>query len=189
MGVFKTYDIRGIYGSEITEEFAYELGKALVNYFEKHKISVNSVVIGYDSRNSNLKLFSALSKSFIEEGIDVVHMGLVSRPMLNWVAFSKKYDLGIIISASHNPKEYNGFKFILKDVPFSYDDGLNEVEKIMNELESKKVNIKKLIKKIKKISSKNGKIISHDYIEEYISFLSSHLSKEFKEKSKRKNPY
>ncbi len=197
MGVFKAYDIRGIYGSEITEEFAYKLGKALIIYFKNKKISINGVVVGYDSRISNLKLFSALSKSFIEEGIDVVHTGLVSRPMLNWIAFSKKYDLGIVISASHNPKEYNGFKFLLKGNPFSYEDGLDEIKKIMNEnSDINKIKFEKSIKesKIKKTlktlknkfsKSKQGKIISKDYIDEYIDFLSSYLSKEFLIKSKK----
>jgi len=168
MGMFKSYDIRGIYGSELTEDFAYKLGKAISQYTKAKKI-----VIGYDSRVSNLKLFSAMVQGVIEMGVDVMHIGLISKPMLNWVAINYKYDLGILISASHNPKEYNGFKFIWKGKPLYYEDGLNDVEQLMN----KGIKYRK--------AKKHGKIISKDYIDEYVKFLSSHLSKDFRKYYKK----
>jgi phosphomannomutase len=163
MSLFHQYDIRGVYGAELDEGFAYSLGKIILQYTKAKRI-----VIGYDSRIGNLKLFSAFSKAIIEQGIDVTHIGLVTRPMLNWVAWKKKFDLGVIITASHNPKEYNGFKFIWKNKPLHYDNGLSDVEELME---------KDLIFKKTK---KRGKIISIDYIDEYVKFLSSHLSKEYK---------
>jgi phosphomannomutase len=163
MGLFHQYDIRGIYGKEITEEFAYRLGKTILNYTK-----AKNIVIGYDSRVGNLKLFSAFAKGIIEQGVNVTHIGLVSRPMLNWVAWKHGYDLGVTITASHNPKEYNGFKFIWKNKPLSYDNGLNDVEELM----------KKEFKFTK--SKKIGKIVSIDYIDEYVKFLSSHLSPDYK---------
>jgi phosphomannomutase len=163
MGVFHQYDIRGIFGKELTEKFAYDLGKIILKYTGAKKI-----VIGYDSRIGNLKLFSALAKSITEQGLDVTHIGLVTRPMLNWIAWKKKFDLGIIITASHNPKEYNGFKFLWKGKPLYYDNGLNDVEELMQ----KELKFKK--------SPRTGKIISIDYIDEYVKFLSHHLSGEYR---------
>ncbi len=171
MGLFHEYDIRGIYGTELTEEFAYKLGYAAINYTHAKK-----VVIGYDSRKGNIKLFSALAKSLTEQGINIVHAGLISRPMLNWIAWHYKFDLGIIITASHNPKEYNGFKFIHKGRLLNYDNGLNKVEEILS---NKKFKSKK--------SSKKGKIISKDYIDEYVKFLSNHLSPDFKKYNNKKH--
>jgi phosphomannomutase len=166
MSLFHQYDIRGIYGRELTEEFAYNLGKIVLKYTNAKKI-----VIGYDSRNSNLKLFSAISRAIIEQGVDVTHIGIVTRPMLNWIAKKHNYDLGIIITASHNPKEYNGFKFLWKGNPLYYDNGLNTVESLMTE-SSKKASLKN--------RKRHGKIISIDYIDEYVTFLSSHLSDDFR---------
>jgi len=83
MSVFKAYDIRGIYGKELNDEFAYNLGKTIIQHTKP-----KSVVIGYDPRTSDLNLFSALAKAFIEQGIDVVHAGLITKPMLNWIAFT-----------------------------------------------------------------------------------------------------
>ena len=173
MGLFHEYDIRGIYGAELTEDFAYRLGYAIIKFTK-----ARNVVIGYDSRHGNLKLFSALAKAITEQGVDVMHLGLVSRPMLNWVTWKHKYDLGIIITASHNPKEYNGFKFNHKSKLLTYNNGLSQVEEL---LKSKDFKTKK------KKTGKKGSIISKDYIDEYVNFLSSHLSPEFKKHAKKNN--
>jgi phosphomannomutase len=170
MGLFHQYDIRGMYGVELTEKFAYDLGRAVLEHTNAKKI-----IIGYDSRIGNLKLFSAFSKAIIEQSRDVVHAGLVTRPMLNWVALSHGYDLAVCISASHNPKEYNGFKFVLNGKPMSYDAGLSDIEALMNKgLKPKK-------------SGKLGKVTSIDYIDEYVQFLSKNLSKDFKRHVKNHN--
>ncbi len=172
MSLFHQYDIRGIYGKDLTESFAYNLGKTILNYTKAKKI-----VIGYDSRFGNLKLFSAFAKALTEQGVNVTHAGMITRPMLNWVAWKHGYDLGVIITASHNPKEYNGFKFIWKNKPLYYDNGLNEVEDLMQ----KKDLLKKSKNNSKNINGKKvGKVISIDYIDEYVKFLSSNLSSEFR---------
>ena len=171
MGLFHEYDIRGIYPTELTEDFSYRLGKAVAQHTK-----AKNVVIGYDSRNGNLKLFSALAKSLTEQGVNVVHAGLISRPMLNWVAWHHKFDLGIIITASHNPKEYNGFKFILHGRVLCYDNGLNKIEGLLSDKNFKP-----------KRSKKKGKIISKDYIDDYVGFLSSYLSTEFKRYNRKEN--
>jgi phosphomannomutase len=163
MGIFHQYDIRGLYGKEINEDFAYNLGKALLQYTKAKKI-----VIGYDSRIGNLSLFSSIARALIEQGIEVVHAGLITKPMLYFVTWKHRYDLGIYISASHNPKEYNGFKVTWKDRWLSYESGFKDIESILNS-------------RVKfKISKKKGKIVSIDFIDEYVKFLSSHLSKDFR---------
>ena len=178
MGLFKEYDIRGIYGSELNEDFAYNLGKTIISYTK-----AKSVVIGYDPRNGNLKLFSAIAKAITESGINVTHAGLITRPMLNWIAWKHKFDLGIIITASHNPREYNGFKFVWHASPLNYTNGLNDVESLME----KNAEYKKSTKLVKNSKERNGKIVSHDYVDDYVDFLSLHLSKDFNKYAKKFN--
>lgn len=158
MSIFKAYDIRGIYGSELTEEIAEKIGGAIVR-FTKAK----NIVIGYDSRTSNLRIFSAFAKGATNTGANITHIGIVTKPLLNWVSIKHKFDLGVIITASHNPKEYNGFNFMWGRKTLHYSNGLNKVEEMMNE-------------KFKP-SKKKGKIISKDYIDEYVNFLSTKLIK------------
>src|SRR3989339_1614510 len=97
MSIFKAYDIRGIYGTELTEEIAEKIGYAIIK-FTKAK----NIVVGYDSRTSNLKIFSAFAKGVINSGANVTHIGIVTKPLLNWVSIKHKFDLGVIITASHN---------------------------------------------------------------------------------------
>jgi phosphomannomutase len=172
MDIFKAYDIRGIYGFDLTENFSYNLGMAVVT-FSKPK----SIVVGYDSRKSSMKLFSAFASAIIDSGADVIHVGMVSRPMLNWIVLKHGYDLGVIISASHNPKEYNGYKFIAKNgMPLYYDNYLIHIEQLIKGM--KGGNFVK--------PKKKGRIISLDYIDDYVKFLSSNLSNEFIKHSKNK---
>lgn len=158
MSIFKAYDIRGIYGSELTDEMAEKIGYAIIK-FTKAK----NIVVGYDSRMSNLKVFSAFARGVINSGANITHIGIVTKPLLNWVSIKEKFDLGVIITASHNPKEYNGFNFMWGRRTLHYGNGLDKVEAIMGE---------KFIP-----SKKKGKIISKNYIDDYVKFLSSKLVK------------
>ncbi|HEY9704961.1 MAG TPA: hypothetical protein V6C58_21155, partial [Allocoleopsis sp.] len=171
MNIFHEYDIRGVYARELNDDFAYILGRAIVRYCTPKKI-----IIGYDSRNSSKNLFKQISKSITEEGIDIVDAGLISRPMLNFISWKEKYDLGIMITASHNPKEYNGFKFILNSKPLYYSNGLNDVEILIEKLSKEKFS------KAKKL----GKIIPIDYIDKYVNFMSKNLSSKFKKFNSKK---
>ena len=158
MSIFKAYDIRGIYGTELTEEIAEKIGYAIIK-FTKAK----NIVVGYDSRTSNLKIFSAFAKGVINSGANVTHIGIVTKPLLNWVSIKHKFDLGVIITASHNPKDYNGFNFMWGKKTLHYGNGLNKVEE--------------MIKNKFTPSKRKGKIISKDYIDEYVNFLSTKLIK------------
>jgi phosphomannomutase len=126
MGVFKAYDVRGQYPSEINEELAYKIGRAFV-VFTKAK----EIIIGRDARLSSENLFKALSRGIVEQGADVLEIGLCGSPMFYFAcAHHKKY--GIMITASHLGKENNGFK-LCKDTGelMYYEAGGNEVEKIV----------------------------------------------------------
>jgi len=124
---FKAYDIRGKVPSELNEDLAYKIGRAYTKL-----INCKTVVIGYDIRSSSVAISEALVKGFIDSGVDVVNIGLCGTEMIYFATSYLEVDGGIMITASHNPPEYNGMKFVKRDsVPVSYDSGLNEVEKII----------------------------------------------------------
>jgi len=106
--IFRAYDIRGIYGKDITEDTAYTIGRGLGSYIQE--LGKTKIIVGYDNRDSSPTILKALKTGFFESGVDVVNIGLVTTPMYY---FSWKYlniYSGTMITASHNPKEYNGFK-------------------------------------------------------------------------------
>lgn len=124
--IFKSYDIRGIYPTQINEENAVPITKAIYKLFQEKlgKATTLRIALGYDMRLSTPKLFDAISKTLIYLGAEVIDLGLVSTPTLYFAVFNYKYDGGIQITASHNPKEYNGVKM----VTFS-EDGLVKIGK------------------------------------------------------------
>ena len=123
MSVFKAYDIRGLYPKEIDEKLAYKVGRAATLFFKTKKIAV-----GRDCRLSSPALAKSLIYGITDQGADVIDIGMCSTPMGAYAA--EKYDT-IIITASHNPKEYNGIKLIKKGPEhISEHNGLKEIEKI-----------------------------------------------------------
>ncbi len=126
--IFKAYDIRGVYPEEINEEVAYEVGRAFVN-FTKAK----TVVIGRDCRLSSDSLFKALAKGILKEGADVIDLGGCSSSVFYFsVGEYDLHDAGIMITASHNPKEYNGFKLVRGNaLPIGGVSGMEEIKKLV----------------------------------------------------------
>lgn len=124
---FKAYDIRGKVPSELDAELAYKIGVA----YAKH-INAEKIVIGRDVRRSSDALFDALRRGLNDNGVDVVDLGLCGTEMVYYATPALDADGGIMITASHNPPEYNGMKFVKRDsVPVGYDSGLNVVEKMI----------------------------------------------------------
>lgn len=157
--IFKAYDIRGIYQKELNENTAYAIGQAYAKYIKPKKVA-----IGRDVRTSGIKLKKQLIKGLTDAGVDVVDIGTISTDMLYFAVANYGYDGGITVSASHNPKEYNGFKFVReKSRAISSDTGLNEIRDMV--LSNKYLNI----------SNKKGKIktkkILNDYIDKIVSFV------------------
>ncbi|MFQ3574550.1 MAG: phosphomannomutase, partial [Thermodesulfovibrionales bacterium] len=121
---FKAYDIRGIYPDDIDEDLAYRIGLAFCNVFQP-----KAVVVGRDVRLSSESLAESLSRGICDCGADVYDIGLCGTEQ---VYFSVPYlnaDGGIMVTASHNPSNYNGMKFVKTGaVPISSDTGLNEIK-------------------------------------------------------------
>ena len=104
-GIFKAYDIRGIYGQELTNAVAYDIGRAYATL-----TGAKTVVIGRDCRPHSVPLQAALTRGLTEQGANVVDIGLCSTPMNYYANGSLGADGSIMITASHNPAEWNGFK-------------------------------------------------------------------------------
>ena len=116
--IFRGYDIRGIYGDDLDENVVYTIGLAYAKYIKKN--GYNRCVVGRDNRSSSLPLSEALIKGILEgEEIEVIDIGLVTTPMYYYAQIflndGKNIMPGIMITASHNPKEYNGLKISLDD--------------------------------------------------------------------------
>ncbi len=125
LAAFKAYDVRGIVPTELNPEFAYKVARAYAD-----EIKPNRVCIGYDIRLSGPELYAAMAKGFNDAGVDVTHLGMVGTEMVYFATAHYGFDGGIMITASHNPPEYNGFKMVRAESrPISSDTGLNQIEK------------------------------------------------------------
>lgn len=116
--IFRGYDIRGIYNDDLTEDVAYTVGKAFGSVVIKN--GYKKCIIGHDNRDSSPSLCDALMAGIIDTGLDINFIGLVTTPMYYFAQMhlkdeNIKMQPGIMITASHNPKEYNGFKFAIND--------------------------------------------------------------------------
>jgi len=158
--IFKTYDLRGKYPKEINEEIAFKIGQAFVEFIKKEKPKRKKIdiLIGQDNRLSSPSLFRALAKGITEAGANVISLGICPTPLFY---FASKHchvdDSGIMITASHLAKDYNGFKLV-KELPIPIDSqtGLKK--------------IKNLLTKKFKPGKKKGKIIKKNLLKEYIKF-------------------
>lgn len=125
--IFKAYDIRGIYGAQLTEDLAYQVGRAFATFLKAKK-----TVVGRDMRPHSEPLFKALAKGLMEQGTDVIDLGLCSTPMCYYANGKLGADSGIMITASHNPGEYNGFKMCRETaIPISGATGIKDIEQII----------------------------------------------------------
>ena len=151
---FGAYDIRGIYPKDVNEELAYRMGFAFAERFKAKRVAV-----GNDIRLSGLSLKEALSKGLCDAGCDVIDIGQCGTEMIYFATFHLKTDGGIMITASHNPKEYNGMKLVLAEArPLSRDTGLQDLEnRVMTGEFSQK-------------AAEPGKMTSYDITKEYVFF-------------------
>ena len=109
--MFKAYDIRGIVGKSLTNEAAYLIGKAIAA--RGAKLGVNRIAVGRDGRLSGPELGENLMRGITESGLDVLNVGMVATPMLYFAAIKECGGSGVMITGSHNPPDYNGFKMML----------------------------------------------------------------------------
>ena len=126
-GLFKTYDIRGIVPSQLTPEIAYKIGRGLVV-----ALGVDSVAVGRDMRVTGEQLAAALIDGIRDQGASVENLGLVSTDALYFAVGNYAYPAGIMITASHNPPEYNGFKICKEEArAVSLDDGIGVIRDLV----------------------------------------------------------
>ena len=156
---FGAYDIRGIYPETINEEIAYRIGRFFPVLFAAKK-----VVVGNDIRLSGLVIKKALVKGLVESGCDVIDIGQCGTEMIYFATAHLKLDGGVMITASHNPKEYNGMKFVRQEArPISGDTGLRELEKQVADGE------------LPAAAENFGKVESLDIAEEYVKHILSYV--------------
>jgi phosphomannomutase len=128
--IFKAYDIRGITPDDLDAEDAYRIGRATARF-----IGAATLAVGRDARRSSPELFDALVRGINDEGVDVVDLGLVSTPMVYYAVETLAAGGGIMVTASHNPAQYNGFKICREHaIPIGEASGLLEIEKISAEI-------------------------------------------------------
>lgn len=125
--LFKAYDIRGIVPDELDPELAYKIGRALVTYLE-----VDQVCVGQDMRVSSPALAGGLMDGIMDQGADVTDIGLISTDGLYFAVGRYGFPAGVMITASHNPGEYNGFKMCRAGArPLSMDQGIGEIRDLV----------------------------------------------------------
>ena len=124
LSAFKAYDIRGIVPQDLNPELAYDIGRAFASEFNP-----NQIVIGYDIRLESPGLSEALCNGLLDSGVEIIHLGLCGTEEVYFATSHYHADGGIMITASHNPKGYNGMKLVSRgSQPISGDSGLKAIE-------------------------------------------------------------
>jgi phosphomannomutase len=125
--IFKAYDVRGLYPSEVNEDAARQIGRAFVHYLKAHRIAVSR-----DMRISSPSVAQAFIDGAMAQGADVVDYGMMGTDMLYFAVARDAHDGGVQITASHNPKEYNGIKMVGREAfPLSGDAGINDIRDLL----------------------------------------------------------
>ncbi|ASP39475.1 phosphomannomutase [Bacterioplanes sanyensis] len=129
LSAFKAYDVRGRIPDELNDDIAYAIGRAYADYLKPQ-----SVVIGYDIRLTSHTLSQALARGLQEGGADVIDIGQCGTEEVYFATSHLQVDGGICVTASHNPKDYNGMKFVREQSkPISGDTGLKDIERIAHQ--------------------------------------------------------
>ncbi len=157
--IFKEYDIRGIAEVDFDSQFVYELGKVLATYFTEHNAKTCS--IGQDCRTTSPMYAEALCKGLTEGGIDCIRIGMVPTPCLYYSVKHLNLSAGVMITASHNPGEYNGFKIVCGESTISGE----EIQKLKQYLDAKKFTV----------SDKKGNITEQDIVPAYVEDIKNRL--------------
>ncbi|MBQ8042843.1 MAG: phosphomannomutase/phosphoglucomutase [Clostridia bacterium] len=133
--IFRGYDIRGIYGTDLDEEVAYKIGQGFGSYISE--LGKTKAIVGYDNRASSVSLEKALIDGILSTGIDIVNIGLVTTPMYYFAWEKLGIYSGLMITASHNPKEYNGFKFAFDESGNAFGEKIQEFRRYIEKGEFK----------------------------------------------------
>ena len=153
MGAFKQYDFRGVFGEDFTTDDIYRFG-----FFLPTLLKTDKVLVGRDMRLSTPAMFDSLTRGITDAGADVCDMGLTTTPMVYYFTAKHHFKASVMITASHNPKEYNGLKVSREDaLPVGLDTGLGELQQMMKEREVVP-------------AAKKGKVVDYPVMQEYLEF-------------------
>lgn len=129
--IFREYDIRGVVGTDFDESFAYDLGRAYVTFVTERTGKKNlTFSLGYDARLSSPGIAKALEKGMLESGANVIRLGLITTPISYFSCFTLEIDGGFMVTGSHNPPDYNGFKISVGKTTI-YGADIQELRKII----------------------------------------------------------
>lgn len=157
--IFREYDLRGIYPSEIDAATAYTIGRSFGTYIKQY--NETKTIVGHDNRHSSPELSDALIKGITDSGMDVIDLGLVTTPM--YYCAKKEYNIntGIMVTASHNPKEYNGFKISFSKIGNAYGKLITDFRNFTEKLE---------------FDEGNGKVEKRDIKENYLNLIKNSIN-------------
>ena len=126
LSCFKAYDVRGRIPDQLNSDIVYRIGRAYAEFLKPKR-----VVVGYDIRLSSQELCASLSRGLMESGVDVINIGQCGTEEIYFATSYLNVDGGIVVTASHNPADYNGMKFVRESSrPISGDTGLNEIKRL-----------------------------------------------------------
>ena len=154
MSIFRAYDIRGVYGKDLKNEVARDIGMAFGSTFK------GTCAVGFDVRLSSPALSKALSKGLVSTGINVVDIGLVPTPVLYFAVHHLKLSGGVMITGSHNPPQYNGLKMWRGNTTISGEE-IQELKSIIARGDFRKG---------------KGRIKKKELIEDYISYVKERVT-------------
>ncbi|MBT3456012.1 phosphomannomutase/phosphoglucomutase [bacterium] len=160
--IFRQYDIRGKVGDELVVEEVYDLGRALAYYFLRKNPSTKSVAIGMDGRTHSPIIKDQLCEGLRDSGLNVTFIGLCSSPVLYFSMFTESFDAGLMVTASHNGKEYNGVKICLGKGFVSGDEIQKEIKGLF--FDQKYV-----------MALSRGSLSDKPMVPSYINWLSEHF--------------
>ncbi len=160
--IFRLYDIRGKVGSELIIDDVYDLARALAFYFLEHNPRLKTVVVGMDGRHHSAPIKQEVCRALTESGLNVIFIGICPSPVLYFALATLQVDAGIMITASHNPKEYNGLKICLGTESIWGE----EIIKIRNLFRHKK----------HIVTTVRGMLEERDVISSYVTWLSTHFA-------------
>jgi len=155
---FKAYDVRGRIPDQLNEDIAYRIGRAYADFLKPRH-----VVVGYDIRLSSQKICQALTKGLLDSGVNVSNIGQCGTEEIYFATSHLNMDGGIVVTASHNPKDYNGMKFVREDSkPISSDTGLKDIKALAENNESETVEHKGELSEID---------VKQDYVNHLLSYI------------------
>lgn len=159
--IFRAYDIRGIAETEVSPAIARLIGKAVAS--EAINLGENSLLVGLDARTHSPKLYESLVKGILSTGCNVINIGVVPTPLMNFAATAfNETSSGIVVTASHNPKEYNGFKITLKEKTLTSPD----IQKLYQ----------CIVDRDFIVADKKGQLVDEAFNEDYIDTISADIA-------------